>query len=63
MWRLASRGFSWYIHSGFSRYEFVYGSLNTIVVLLLWIYIISMITLFGAHLCAAIPQDDHATTT
>lgn len=53
-WRLAASGFSWYIRSGLGRYQLVYGSLGAIVALLFLIYIMSLITLLGAHLSAAI---------
>lgn len=53
-WRIATEGFAWYLSSGFSRYELVYGSLGAIVALIFLIYLISLITLFGAHLSAAI---------
>lgn len=56
LWRITSRGFSIYLASGLTRFEFVYGSLSAVVVLLLWIYISSVIILFGAHLCAAFSQ-------
>ena len=49
-------GFTWYISSGLARYEFVYGSLGAVVALMLWIYFNSLITLFGAHLGAAIAR-------
>jgi membrane protein len=53
-WKLATAGFSWYLSSGMSSYSLVYGSLGAIVALLFLIFIVSMITLFGAHLSAAI---------
>jgi membrane protein len=53
IWRLASTAFQWYLASGFARYEVIFGSLNAVVVILLWIYISSMVIFFGAHLCAA----------
>jgi len=53
IWRVASNGLQWYLGSGLARYELIFGSLNAIVVLLLWIYISSLILFFGAHLCAA----------
>jgi membrane protein len=53
-WKLATAAFSWYLGSGMSSYSLVYGSLGAIVALLFLIFIVSMITLFGAHLCAAI---------
>jgi len=55
-WRIATNGFTWYLSSGIVRYELVYGSLGAIVALMLWIYIIGLIALFGAHLSAAIAR-------
>ncbi|HKJ39496.1 MAG TPA: YhjD/YihY/BrkB family envelope integrity protein, partial [Anaerolineales bacterium] len=54
LWRAATAGFGWYVSSGLGRYQLVYGSLGAIVALLFLIYIVSSITLFGAHLSAAI---------
>ena len=53
-WKAVTTGFSWYVNSGFGRYQLIYGSLGAIVAFLFLIYIISLITLFGAHLSAAI---------
>jgi membrane protein len=53
-WKAATAGFSLYLGSSFSRYQLVYGSLGAIVAFLFLIYLISLITLFGAHLSAAI---------
>ena len=53
-WKAVTTGFSWYLGSGFGQYQLVYGSLGAIVAFLFLIYIISLITLFGAHLSAAI---------
>jgi membrane protein len=53
-WKIATAGFAWYVTSGFGRYQLIYGSLGAVVALLFLIYLISMITLFGAHLSAAI---------
>jgi len=55
-WKVATAGFTWYIGSGLGRYSLVYGSLGAIVALLFLIFIVSMITLFGAHLSAAIDR-------
>jgi membrane protein len=58
---LATRLFSWYLTLGFGNYEGVYGSLGAIVALMFLIYILAAITLFGAHLAAALsptPQPD-----
>lgn len=56
-WKVATTGFAWYLSSPFARYELVYGALSGIVAFLFLIYIIAIVTLFGAHLTAAI---DHA---
>jgi membrane protein len=53
-WKAVTAGFSWYMGSSFGQYQLVYGSLGAIVAFLFLIYIISWITLFGAHLSAAI---------
>ena len=53
-WKATATGFSWYLGSSFGQYQLVYGSLGAIVAFLFLIYIISLITLFGAHLSAAI---------
>lgn len=55
-WEVAANGFAWYLRSGLVRYELVYGSLGAVVALMFWIYWSSWITLFGAHLSAAIAQ-------
>lgn len=55
-WKTASEGFSWYLRSGLGRYQLVYGSLGAIVALLFLIFIVSMVTLFGAHLSASIDR-------
>ena len=53
-WKVAAACFNWYLHSGLENYQLVYGSVGAIVALLFLIFLISTITLFGAHLCAAI---------
>jgi len=53
-WKAVIAGFGWYLGSGLGQYQLVYGSLGAIVAFLVLIYIISLITLFGAHLSAAI---------
>ncbi len=54
VWELAKHAFTLYLGSGLARYQIVYGSLSTLIVLMVWIYLSSMITLFGAHLVASI---------
>lgn len=53
-WKTVIAGFGWYLGSRFGQYQLVYGSLGAIVAFLFLMYIISLITLFGAHLSAAI---------
>lgn len=59
-WKTATAGFAWYLRSGFGQYQLVYGSLGAIVAFLFLIYMISLITLFGAHLGAAIESWQHS---
>lgn len=51
---IVTTGFTWFLESGLSNYNLVYGSLGAIVALLFWIYMLSLIIFAGAHLSAAI---------
>jgi len=51
---LAKTGFQWYLSSRFARQALVYGSLGTVIALMLWIYVTAMVLLLGAHISAAI---------
>lgn len=53
---LATKVFSWYLSSGLSRYNLIYGSLGALVAFFYWIFIINLIVLFGAHLSASIAR-------
>jgi len=55
-WEIATQTFTWYLTSGMARYQLVYGSLGTVVALMFWIYLSSLITFYGAHLSAAVTQ-------
>lgn len=55
-WQLASKIFSWLLNLGYIQYELIYGSLGTVVALMFWIYLISFITLTGAHLNAVLEE-------
>jgi len=46
--------FTRFLASGLVRYNLVYGSLGTLLALLSWVYIASLLVLCGAHLAAAI---------
>lgn len=52
-WKVVTTAFLWYLSSGWAKYHLVYGSLASVLILMLWIYLISAIILFGAHLSAA----------
>jgi membrane protein len=58
---ITKSAFTWYLGSGLIKYHLVYGSLGTLVALMLSIYLSSLIILFGAHLSAAIAH--HRQTT
>ncbi len=55
-WEAAKRIFAFYVSSGLMRYEIIYGSLGTVLALMMWIYISCTITLLGANLTATIDQ-------
>lgn len=55
-WVLLNNAFTWYLSSGLSQYQLVYGSLGMIVALLFWIYMTATIVLIGAHLTASIQR-------
>ncbi|HET7587114.1 MAG TPA: YihY/virulence factor BrkB family protein [Gammaproteobacteria bacterium] len=55
LWLIGSGLFSLYV-SHFANYNKSYGSLGTIVVLLLWLFISSLIVLIGAELNSAVEQ-------
>jgi membrane protein len=46
---LATGGFNFYI-SNFSKYNALYGSIGTLIILLLWIYLSACILLIGYEL-------------
>lgn len=60
-WKAASAIFNWYTKTLLDSYRLIYGSLGAIVAFLLLVYIMAFITLFGAHLVAAIdrPRQPH----
>lgn len=53
-WQAVTKLFSFMLEQGLVQFELVYGSLSTVVSLMFWIYMISTITIFGAHLSAVI---------
>jgi YihY family inner membrane protein len=55
-WELAQLGFGWYLTSGWAKYQLVYGSLGAVIAFMLWLYVSSMVVLYGAYLSAAIAR-------
>ena len=55
LWILVSAGFRVYLHY-FNAYSSTYGSLGTVIILLLWFYITSLALLTGAEINAEIEQ-------
>jgi len=55
-WTVSKMAFSWYLAIWLARNRLVYGSLGTVVALMLWVYLSGMIILYGAHLSATIAQ-------
>jgi len=55
-WGLLTVGFSWFLKSGWAKYDILYGSLGTSIALLTWVYGSTLIVLFGGHLSASIAR-------
>lgn len=58
VWELTTRVFTWFLSTRWANYEALYGSLGASVAALFWIYLSAVITLFGAHLSAAVAHED-----
>ncbi len=54
LWVLASVVFNLYLSSDFNAYNRIYGSIGTVIILLLYLYISSLTILFGATLNATL---------
>ncbi len=52
-WEAAKRIFAWYLDN-LASYSLVYGSVATLIVLMLWVYLSGIIILLGAEICVAI---------
>jgi len=54
IWQAAKAAFSLYLTSGLTRLDYVYGSLASVVVLVLWVYFSSLILFLGAEFAATL---------
>ena len=54
-WLVISIGFSMYVEN-FGKYSIIYGTLGTVIVLLLWLYMTSYLLILGAEFNAALLQ-------
>ena len=52
-WLLVSVGFSFYVER-FSHYTTIYGTLGTVIVLLIWLYLTAIVLIMGAEFNAAL---------
>ncbi|WP_233520533.1 YihY/virulence factor BrkB family protein [Flocculibacter collagenilyticus] len=62
LWIGASYGFSYYV-SHFARYNETYGSLGSVIVLMLWLLLTAYIIILGAEVNAAIEHHNTQDTT
>ena len=57
IWTIATLIFSYYIKH-FGNYNIVYGNLSSIIILMIWLYIISYVFVFGMAINAAKLEED-----
>jgi membrane protein len=51
---LVTSAFSWFLNSGLSRHNMIYGSLGAVIAFMYWVYIINVVIFFGAHISASV---------
>ncbi|MBI5959330.1 MAG: YihY/virulence factor BrkB family protein, partial [Chloroflexi bacterium] len=52
-WEIAKRAFAWYLDN-LASYSLVYGSVATMIVLMLWVYLTGIIILLGGEICVGL---------
>jgi membrane protein len=57
LWQAAKTIFGWYLASGFNTYGTVYGSLASVIALVLWVYISALILFLGAEFGASLQRE------
>lgn len=48
LWLLATSGFAWYVRN-IANYNFLYGSIGAVIALLIWMYLLAVIALYGCE--------------
>jgi membrane protein len=48
LWLLATMGFAWYVRN-IANYNLMYGSIGAVIVLLIWMYLLAIIALYGCE--------------
>jgi membrane protein len=48
LWLISTAGFAWYV-AHLANYNIFYGSLGTVIILLVWLYLLACITLIGCE--------------
>ncbi len=54
-WLVVSIGFSFYVEN-FANYSVIYGTLGTVIILMVWLYMTSLILILGAELNASLKK-------
>ncbi len=62
LWLLATMGFGWYVRN-VTNYNVLYGSLGASIALLVWMYLLAAIALFGCEFNAEIERTGVATAS
>jgi membrane protein len=57
LWQAAKGIFAWYLASGLSNYGAVYGSLASVIALILWTYLSAFILFFGVEFGASLQRE------
>jgi membrane protein len=56
MWQAVRYGYTWFLRSGLSNYGLVYGSLASVVILMLWVYLSGLSIYLGASFGVALER-------
>jgi membrane protein len=57
LWEAAQGAFRWYLTSGLTNYGAVYGTLASVIALILWAYLTGLILYLGAEFSAALQRE------